>query len=49
MTSVASGVVPDGNVAVVVERPGADAITLVYRDGNGRVADRLLFRDDPSR
>jgi len=41
------GVLPNITVTVVsVQWHGADAITLIYREPNGRVADRLLFRSD---
>jgi len=41
------GVLPNVTVTVVsVQWHGADAITLIYREPNGRVADRLLFRSD---
>ncbi|MHB1167665.1 MAG: helicase-related protein [Longimicrobiales bacterium] len=47
--AVVKGVVADGVATVVdIEWHGTDAVTLVYRDGAGRIADRLLFRSDES-
>ena len=44
------GIMPDAPVTVVsVSWHGSDAMTLVYRDPNGRVADEILFRHDESR
>jgi len=44
------GILPNTAVTVVsVQWHGADAITLVYRDPDGRVADQLLFRSDEPR
>ena len=44
------GILPNAAVTVVsVQWHGADAITLVYRDPDGRVADQLLFRSDEPR
>ena len=41
------GILPDAAVSVVsVEWHGSDALTLVYRGRNGRVADEILYRDD---
>jgi hypothetical protein len=41
------GILPDAGVTVVgVERHGSDALTLVYRAQNGRVADKILYRHD---
>jgi hypothetical protein len=41
------GILPNVTVTVVsVQWHGSDALTLVYREPNGRVADRLLFRSD---
>src|SRR5688572_24643745 len=45
-----SGVLPDAMVTVVsVSWHGSDALTLVYRDPNGRVADEILYRHDEPR
>jgi len=44
------GMLPDALVTVVsVTWHGSDALTLVYRAPNGRVADELLFRHDEPR
>ncbi len=44
------GILPDAAVAVVgVEWHGSDALTLVYRGPNGRVADEVLYRHDEPR
>ncbi|MGH9335697.1 MAG: DEAD/DEAH box helicase, partial [Vicinamibacteria bacterium] len=44
------GILPDALVAVVsVEWHGSDALTLVYRGPNGRVADEILYRHDEPR
>ena len=44
------GILPNAAVTVVsVQWHGTDAITLVYRDPDGRVADQLLFRSDETR
>jgi SNF2 family DNA or RNA helicase len=44
------GVLPDAAVTVVkVEWHGSDALTLVYRSPNGRVADEILYRHDEPR
>src|SRR5665811_1366420 len=44
------GVLPDCLVTVVsVQWFGSDALTLVYRGPNGRVADEILYRDDEAR
>jgi hypothetical protein len=41
------GILPDALVAVVsVTWHGSDALTLVYRGPNGRVADEILYRHD---
>lgn len=41
------GILPQTPVTVVsVQWHGAHAVTLVYRDPAGKVADQLLFRDD---
>jgi len=44
------GILPDVTVAVVkVEWHGSDALTLVYRDPGGAVAEELLYRFDEPR
>ena len=44
------GILPDALVSVVnVEWHGSDALTLIYRDSTGQVADLLLYRHDESR
>jgi len=44
------GILPDAMATVVsVEWHGSDALTLVYRGPDGRVADELLFRHDEPR
>jgi len=44
------GVLPDGLVTVVsVQWHGSNALTLVYRMSEGRVADQILFRHDEPR
>jgi hypothetical protein len=44
------GILPDAGVTVVgVEWHGSDALTLVYRGPNGRVADEILYRHDEPR
>jgi hypothetical protein len=44
------GILPDATVTVVsVEWHGSDALTLVYRGPNGRVADEILYRHDEPR
>ena len=44
------GILPDAAVTVVnVSWHGSDALTLVYRGPNGRVADEILYRDDEPR
>ena len=44
------GILPDAAVGVVsVEWHGSDALTLVYRAPNGRVADEILYRHDEPR
>lgn len=48
-TSV-QGILPHAAVTVVsVQWHGSEALTLVYRDVSGRVADELLFRHDEAR
>ena len=44
------GILPDASVTVVsIEWHGADALTLVYRGPNGRVAEEILYRHDEPR
>jgi superfamily II DNA or RNA helicase len=44
------GIRPDAPVTVVsVQWHGSDALTLVYRDATGRVADEILYRHDEPR
>jgi len=44
------GILPDAAVTVVsVEWHGSDALTLVYRGPNGRVADEIFYRHDEPR
>jgi len=44
------GILPDALVTVVsVAWHGSDALTLVYRAPNGRVADEILYRHDEPR
>lgn len=44
------GILPDAAVTVVnVQWHNSAALTLVYRDASGRVADELLFRHDEAR
>ena len=44
------GILPDALVSVVnVQWHGSDALTLVYRGPNGRVADEILYRHDEPR
>ena len=44
------GVLPDRTVTVVqIAWHGTEAVTLTYRDDEGRVTDRLLYRDDEPR
>jgi hypothetical protein len=48
--TVVRGILPDASVSVVnVEWHGSDALTLVYRGPNGRVADEILYRHDEPR
>jgi hypothetical protein len=52
LTSGASvrGILPDAVVSVVsVQWHGCDALTLVYRDPAGKVADEILYRHDEPR
>jgi len=47
---IVRGILPDASVTVVsVEWHGSDALTLVYRGPNGRVADEILYRHDEPR
>src|SRR5690606_3467805 len=44
------GILPDATVSVVnVQWHGSNALTLIYRDPAGRVADEILYRDDEAR
>ncbi len=44
------GILPDAAITIVsVEWHGSDALTLVYRGPNGRVADEILYRHDEPR
>ena len=44
------GILPDALVTVAsVEWHGSDAMTLVYRGPNGKVADEILYRHDEMR
>jgi superfamily II DNA or RNA helicase len=44
------GILPDALVTVAsVQWHGSDALTLVYRDPNGRIADEILYRHDEPR
>ena len=44
------GILPDAAVTVVsVEWHGSDALTLVYRGPNGRIAEEILYRHDEPR
>src|SRR4051812_25719203 len=44
------GILPDGAATVVnVQWHGTDALTLVYRGPNGRVAEEILYRHDEPR
>src|SRR4051794_8541512 len=44
------GILPDATVTVVnVQWHGSDALTLVYRSPEGRVADEILYRHDEPR
>jgi superfamily II DNA or RNA helicase len=49
-TASVKGILPDALVTVVsVGWHGSDALTLVYRGPNGRVADEILYRHDEPR
>src|SRR5258706_13819401 len=44
------GILPDASVTVVnANWHGSDALTLIYRGPDGRVADEILYRHDESR
>lgn len=44
------GILPDAAVTVVnLQWHGSDALTLVYRDPAGKVADEILYRHDEAR
>jgi hypothetical protein len=44
------GILPDATVTVVkVEWHGSEALTLVYREPGGRIADEILYRHDEPR
>jgi len=48
--AVVRSILPDAGVTVVsVEWHGSDALTLVYRGPNGKVADEILYRHDEPR
>ncbi len=48
--AVVRGILPDALVRVVnVEWHGSDALTLIYRGSDGRVADEILYRHDETR
>ena len=48
--AIIRGILPDALVTVVsVAWHGSDALTLVYRGPNGRVADEILYRHDEPR
>ncbi|MEI6415688.1 MAG: helicase-related protein, partial [Pseudomonadota bacterium] len=48
--AIVRGILPDALVTVVsVAWHGSNALTLVYRSPNGRVADEILYRHDESR
>ena len=49
-TTLVKGILPDAHVEIVsAEWHGSDALTLVYRGTNGRVADEILYRHNESR
>jgi len=49
-TASIKGILPDALVTVVsVGWHGSDALTLVYRGPNGRVAEEILYRHDEPR
>lgn len=44
------GIEPVGPVTLIAVEPvGADAVTVVYRTGEGAIAERMLFRTDQAR
>jgi superfamily II DNA or RNA helicase len=44
------GILPDASVSVVtVQWHGSDALTLIYRTSEGKVANEILYRSDESR
>jgi hypothetical protein len=48
--TVIRGLLPEGAATVVsVQWHGSDALTVVYRGTDGRVADEVLFRHDEAR
>jgi SNF2 family DNA or RNA helicase len=48
--SVIKGLLSQSLITVVsVEWHGSDALTVVYRDSDGRIADEVLYRDDETR
>jgi SNF2 family DNA or RNA helicase len=48
--AVVHGILPDALITVIsVAWHGSDALTLVYRGPDGRVADEILYRHDESR
>ena len=48
--TVLCGILPDALVTVIsASWHGADALTLVYRDPQGKVADEILYRHDEGR
>jgi superfamily II DNA or RNA helicase len=50
VNAVVRGILPDAAVTVVgVQWHGSDALTLVYRDPAGRVADEIIYRHDEPR
>ncbi len=45
--SVISGIVPGRSVKVVsTEKVGEDSLTIYYREGDGKLGERMLFRSD---
>ncbi|MFM8442183.1 MAG: hypothetical protein ACKN9W_02440, partial [Methylococcus sp.] len=48
--AIVRGILPDAAVTVVnVTWHGSDALTLIYRGPDGRVADEILYRHDEPR
>lgn len=44
------GILPDATVSIVsVQWHGSDALTMIYRDPSGRVAEEILYRSDEPR